>query len=334
VMHSKAMLSGSIAVIGAGISGTAAARALQAAGARVVLWEKSRGAGGRSAERRALDELRFDHGAQYFTVRDPQFAAQVDRWRQVGAAAPWTGRIVVLQQGAVLDESSRVARWVGVPGMNALARNLAEGVELRRQARVARIDRAGNLWELRGEQGELLGSYDAVICSPPAPQTAELLGEIAPRLAERARAAVTAPCWAVMAALDRPLEAPWDGAFVHGNPLAWIARNSSKPGRPTQQETWVLHACPQWSREHLEADAATVETLLLEAWSEATGLRLPTLTHVAVHRWRFALPSEPLPERRLWDPQLQLGACGDWCGGPRVEGAFLSGLEIAGCLGA
>ena len=48
------------------------------------------------------------------------------------------------------------------------------------------------------------------------------------------------------------------------------------------------------------------------------------------HRWRYALPAEPLAERCLFDAELQVAACGDWCAGPRVEGAFLSGASAAG----
>ncbi|MGF2507850.1 NAD(P)/FAD-dependent oxidoreductase, partial [Ralstonia pseudosolanacearum] len=31
----------------------------------------------------------------------------------------------------------------------------------------------------------------------------------------------------------------------------------------------------------------------------------------------------------LWDAASRLGACGDWCEGPRVEAAFLSGVALA-----
>ncbi|WP_164103864.1 FAD-dependent oxidoreductase [Candidatus Laterigemmans baculatus] len=34
----------------------------------------------------------------------------------------------------------------------------------------------------------------------------------------------------------------------------------------------------------------------------------------------------------VWDRAVGLGACGDWCGGPRIEGAFLSGAAMAGSL--
>lgn len=40
---------------------------------------------------------------------------------------------------------------------------------------------------------------------------------------------------------------------------------------------------------------------------------------------RAAIASAPIGEPRLFDSELEIGACGDWCLGGRVEAAFLSG---------
>ena len=51
-----------------------------------------------------------------------------------------------------------------------------------------------------------------------------------------------------MLAFKQSLGLEFGGAFVHGSPLSWIARNSSKPGRDVEPETWVLHASSEWTR--------------------------------------------------------------------------------------
>ena len=63
-------------VIGAGISGLAAATELARAGCKTIILEKSRGIGGRMATRRVGAAV-CDHGAQFFTVRTRAFAATV-----------------------------------------------------------------------------------------------------------------------------------------------------------------------------------------------------------------------------------------------------------------
>ena len=138
------------------------------------------------------------------------------------------------------------------------------------------------------------------------------------------------PCWAVMAVLDSPLPVQFDGAFVQDSSLSWVARNSSKPMRSSDQDCWVLHGSADWSLNHADDPSAEViERLLQEFWRLT---RIPAIKprHIAAHRWRYALPLEPLEDRCLFDSASGLGACGDWCSGPRVEGAFLSGAAAAG----
>ena len=74
------------AVIGAGIAGLSCARALAASGVHVTVFDKSRGSGGRMSTRRG-EGWACDHGAQYFTARDPLFQAELARWQAAGVAA-------------------------------------------------------------------------------------------------------------------------------------------------------------------------------------------------------------------------------------------------------
>jgi predicted NAD/FAD-dependent oxidoreductase len=296
-------------------------------GVRVKVFDKARGAGGRMSTRRA-EAWQFDHGAQYFTVRDPLFARQVESWRRDGLVARWPGTIAVLDSGNMVIKGDETERNVGVPGMNAVCRHLAADLDTTFQTRIAALERVGEQWRVTTDQGADLGLFDAVVVSAPPPQTAALLEEAAPDLAARAAGVEMSPCWAVMAVFPRPLDLGFDGAFVHNSPLSWVVRNGSKPGRP-DGEAWVLHASPQWSRENLELDRTEAAPRLLDAFAEAAGgIEMPPV-HLDAHRWRFALPPEPLSEPCLFDADLRLAACGDWCGGPRVEGAFLSGYAVA-----
>ena len=174
-----------------------------------------------------------------------------------------------------------------------------------------------------------LGTFDSVIVTAPPTQTAELLQAV-PRVADRALATAMQGCWAVMLGFAKTLPLDFDGAFVHESPLAWIARNSSKPDRHQDAETWVLHASPEWSAAHLEDTPEVAQRLLLDEFWRSTGLSPAPPDYVTAHRWRFALPPQPMEDRCLFDREMQVAACGDWCGGPRVEGAFLSGMAAAG----
>ena len=318
-----------VAVVGAGISGLVCARTLVDHGYPVTVFEKSRGVGGRMATRRTDNGFQFDHGAQYFTARDSRFRRYVNSWMSDGIVSPWHGRIVVLENGEVTSVKTGTDRYVAVPRMNAICKHLATDVDIRFQTHIDSLERAGNQWRIAATKETSIGLFDFAVVSAPAGQTADLLRGV-PSLAGCARDTAMQGCWAVMLAFQSPLGLEFDGAFVHGSVLSWIARNSSKPGRRAEVETWVLHASAEWTHAHLEETAESIAQLLTAEFWPAIGLPPTRPDYSVAHRWRYALPPEPLAESCLFDPEMKVAACGDWCGGPRVEGAFLSGISTAG----
>ena len=321
-----------VVVVGAGLAGLTCARELADGGFEVRVFEKARGPGGRMATRRA-GERRFDHGAQYFTVRDDRFERAVDSWCRQGVVAPWKGTIVAVDNGNVTLKTSRVPRFVGVPGMNAVCRHLALGLDVSYSTRVDSLNQEGDVWVLKDEGGVDLGRVDVVVVSAPSPQAGALFRTCSPDLATRTAAVEMAPCWAVMVTFPERLHLGFDGAFVNNSAISWVSRNASKPDRPGH-ESWVIHASPEWSTTHLEEEPDLAAEALVREFCAALGVQREQPRHLTAHRWRFALPRSPLPETFLFDANLGLAACGDWCGGPRVEGAFLSGIAAAeGILG-
>ena len=331
-----------IAVVGAGIAGLAAAGTLHDQGHRVVVFEKSRGVGGRMSTRRSRSDmgrgLTHDHGAQYFTARDLRFQRHVASWVERGVAAPWDGRMVTLELGAdgsVVEgpDPNPGVRYVGMPGMNSVQKHLAQGLEVRTGVRVQGLETRDGRWSLLLNANEVADGFDAVLVCLPAEQAAVLL-EPAGGLARQAASGRTAPCFAAMLTLPEPIEVPFQGAFVRGGPLSWIAEDSTKPGRGGEQG-WVLHGSPEWSEQHLEEDPQSLLPGMVDAFGGLVrrwAPQLPPTEFAVAHRWRYALPENPLEVDHLWDGERMLGAAGDWCGGPRVEGAWRSGVAVAGAL--
>lgn len=330
----------SAAILGAGLSGLCCARSLQEAGFRVRLFDKSRGVGGRMATRRT-DRGSFDHGAQYFTARDPRFRAMVAQWVDAGAAAPWTPALVAIDMAGGTPARSAVGdgtvRHVGVPTMNRIPRLLAEGLDVRTGRTVVGAHRAADpdgrhRWTVEavdadGAQLPAEGGFDWLVAAMPSPQAVKLLGD-APALQDQAAALPMVPCWAVLATFDAPLDTGFDAAFVNGSPLTWIARNGAKPGRDASPECWVLHAARDWSESLLEAPAEEACARMLEEFRRVTGCAAaPAIARA--HRWRFSGPGARTDLACLFDASSRAGACGDWLAGSRVEGACLSGLELA-----
>lgn len=217
--------------------------------------------------------------------------------------------------------------------MSALARHLGRALAVRSGTRIVALQREDRRWRLFGDDGAAAGPFDVVVVAVPSPQAGPLLAE-APALATRLGDAVLAPCWALMLAFAEPLPTKVAAASVDGGPLAWICHDGGKPGRGREgagpaPATWVAHASPAWSRAHLEEDRTDVAPALLAAFADSLGIDVPRPLHLAAHRWRYARVERALGEPCLYDRELGVGACGDWCLGPRLEAAYLSGLALA-----
>lgn len=307
-----------IAIVGAGMAGLSCATRLAALGHDVALFDKGRGPGGRMATRRVEADgttLRFDHGAQYFTARDPRFVEQVARWEREGVVARW-------------DAAGEDA-WVGAPTMNAPIKAMAGRHDVQFGTRIEQLLRDGDGWQLDGK-GAPDRRFDAVVVALPAEQAGPLLQPHASAMGNLADTTSSAPCWTIMAAFEQRLPSERDTIRHHGA-IGWAARNNAKPGRGSA-ECWVVQASPDWSRAHLEDEATAVETALLDQLADAIGAPLPPRLAISAHRWRFAR-SGAAGEEALWDAQQRIGVCGDWLIGPRVEAAYLSGLILAETVG-
>ena len=313
-----------VAIVGAGLGGIACARALVQQGRSVVVFDKGRKPGGRLSSRRA-SESTFDHGAPLFTAMTPSFREVVEGWTEAGFVRPWQGRFA-----AIAADGSRsrweVEPWVGVPTMSALPRALAAGLDVRAPIRVGRVEARSAGWSLFDEGGGALGAFGTVVINTPAGQAVPLLP--AP-LRERAQAAdgEMEPCWTAMVVPAEPWDPGFDAAQLESGPLSRVFSQASKPGRGALPG-WVLHARGDWTAAHWDDAPTDVIAALVAAMGGPTG-PVGALAFSEAHRWRYARAAAGVVEGSLWDADARIGACGDWCGGPGVEGAWHSGTSLA-----
>jgi renalase len=303
-----------IAIIGTGIAGLSAARALQDAGHVVQLFDKSRGSGGRMSSKRS-DAGALDMGAQYFTARDRRFVNEVQRWQNNGWAEQWKPQLYNFKSGQLTPSPDEQIRWV-------------DDLPVEFGCRITEVFQGKQHWNLLDADGGNHGPFSHVIVATPAPQATALLAA-APKLASAAAGVKMDPTWAIALAFDKPLDTPMEGCFVQDSPLDWLARNRSKPGRDNTLDTWVLHATSTWSKAHLDLSKEAVIEHLHGAFAELLHSAMPAPSFSLAHRWLYARPSSAHEFGVLADADLGLYVCGDWCLSGRVEGAWLSGQEAA-----
>lgn len=326
-----------VAIIGAGLSGLSCARALLTGGQSVRVLDKGRGVGGRMATRRIEghgapegQSALFDHGAQFFTARSPEFQAELANWSGAGLARPWfQGQSTLDEEGRVQSKPDGHPRFCCPRGMTAIAKHLAQGLDVLVGARITRLDHdeGKGIWSLWSGEEEVLRARSLVL-TPPVPQSLELLDASQISLPTLQRATLEPMhyerCIAVMLWLSEPLSLPNNALYASTSTLSWLGDNTSKGLCDVPALT--LHGAPGWSAANWEASDEQVVSELARA---ARAFWSGEIVASSVARWKFSKPIEPrIDGCQVW-PEKRLAFAGDAFGGAKVEGAWRSGRAAA-----
>ncbi len=313
-----------VVIVGAGIAGLAAAGALRRAGAQVTVLDKGRSPGGRLATRR-IGGARLDHGAQFFTVRSGEFGRLVDALRTDGLIRQWSDGF---------QRPDGYPRYVVAGGMNALAKRLAEDLDVRTAAMAFAVRPSGGGWSVQLDDGSSFDA-EAVLLTCPLPQTLSLLVTSGASVPEELAATDYDRTIAWLAVLDRPSAVPAPGGLqAPTDELLFVADHQSK--RISEVPALTVHASAGWSLTHWDEPvevAAEALHRLAEPW-----LGQARVLEWQIKRWRFATPQRLWPERCfVTDGTAPLALAGDAFAGPKqsgsnLEGAYLSGLAAAEAL--
>jgi renalase len=325
-----------IAVIGAGIAGLTCAQKLQQAGKSVVLIDKSRGLGGRLATRR-LAGTHADHGVCYLQAKGDRFGQWIDELVSTGILRVWTTGIHRLAADGSLQSPPKSGNYYAAPlGATSIAKYLGKDLEIIGDKLITSIDPINHGWQLSSKDPEFsLTAAQVVVATPPAQALAMTKETIDPTCIQQLSSVQFSRSIAAIAVYpttDQTAAAalPWQGIQCIDHPtLAWIGLDSSKQLNPTQP-VLVIQSSAAFAEQYFDApDLAVVGQKLVD---EIAPL-IPTLTTpelVQVHRWGYAFAQNPLSSQFLIaQTAAPLYFGGDWCGGNRVESAYLSGMALA-----
>nr|XP_034902888.1 renalase isoform X2 [Populus alba] len=354
-----------VAVVGGGISGAVCASTLAKNGISVTLFESARGPGGRMSQRREISEdgkeLLFDHGAPFFSASNSDVLRLVHEWESKGLVEEWKENFgsfdCISKKFLDIEQEAPNKKYVGIPGMNSICKALCNetGVESKFGVGIGKLECLDDeKWSLTGLDGQNLGRFSGVVVSDKSiasPRFTDVTGRpppldlsLTPELALKLQDIPVSPCFALMLAFSEPLSSISVKGFSFKNSeiLSWSHCDSSKPGRSTASERWVLHSTANYARGVIaqtglqKPSSATLTKVAEELFQEfqSIGLNIPRPFFMKAHRWGSAFPTASIAREQkcLWDRKKRLAICGDFCVSPNVEGAILSGLAAASKL--
>jgi predicted NAD/FAD-dependent oxidoreductase len=310
-----------VVVVGAGVAGLMAAQSLVKNGHDVVVVDKGRSPGGRLATRR-IDNATLDHGAQFFTVRESLFESHVAEWIASGVVTEWCRGF-----DSTTQNNDGFPRYRGARGMTDIAKHLAQGLDVRCNTLAFSIARgATSKWQLKIDDGSVLDA-DAIIVTCPLPQAYALLVTAGIELPESMLRTEYDRTICLLAVLNQSSAVANLGGLQNPDEtFSFIADNAIKG--ISSAVALTMHANPQFSLEHWDTSTDDVQHLLLERATPWIGDA--TVSTSQIKKWRLATPLTIWPERYWANDMIVLA--GDAFGGPKIEGAALSGLAAANYL--
>lgn len=331
-----------VAVVGAGAAGTAAAYALRESDAAVTVFEKSGGVCGRAATRRQ-EGCVYEYGANCLTADDERVTELVTEELPNDGLVEIDAPIWTLDGDGSVSEGrdDQTTKWTYEQGITQLSKRLidAAGATVHRDTRVESLDRTTDGWQVSDAEDNEYGRFEAVLLTPPAPQTADLLGQSGWRHADRRplrETIASVPYRTIVAGVlhyDFELDVPYYGLVNDDrtHDVGWAGREECKAGHVPDGETLLLvQMAPHWSVEHYrDPPTALVEEIATATAGLLDDDRLADPTWTDHQHWRYALPDDGVPDGAL-DSAIEhnLFFAGDWVTGEaRLHAAVRNGLE-------
>lgn len=337
-----------IAIIGAGVSGLAAAFQLSSGDDHIEIFEKSRGLSGRAASR-SKNGSRYDYGANYFKVESDALARLVFEDLPTDDLCRIVGDIGTFDKKGHFSEGDPAqnakAKWSYRGGISTLGKLMVTFAELEvlSTTRIVRIEQCREKWDLIDDEGRRYEDYDAVLLTPPSPQTIDLLqcSKLGDATVPELLISVLAKAeyhsqFSVIMSFPSTIIMPGDCyALINADrehSLAWVSHENGKAGHvPNGESLLIAQMSPSWSAEHYETPAAEIIAEALSAMRDVIDFDLPEPTWSDTQRWRFAHPHSTVNKEKL-QAALPPGVfiAGDaLVGKGRIGGAIETGFDAA-----
>jgi predicted NAD/FAD-dependent oxidoreductase/deoxyribodipyrimidine photolyase len=320
-----------VAVVGAGIAGLSAANILHEQGFKVKVFEKNPCPGGRMASI-LFQEKSFDTGSNIFNVTHPGFRAEARRLMQNKRFAAWKHNSFV--SNAQSQHRLAGQSWVATPSMQACAEFLSQKLECQYNTNVGTLERRDGGWTIYDANNQSLGFYDHLILAVPSTQAVALLKTVAllpPDLMKLIKTApLMQPMWSTIAIFDESLDIKHESINIHSKNIHFACRENKKPGRSMELDSWVLHSSTDFANAHRDTSPDEVALLQVQALMEHFSLPMQEPMVKTAVFWPDASVQKPFG--RHYALYHNIGLCGDWCLGNRLEDAYVSGTALASAL--
>jgi predicted NAD/FAD-dependent oxidoreductase len=308
----------------------------------VLIFEKSRGVGGRTATRRVQGAV-FDHGAQYIKVATPEIEQLLSEVLAHETLVDIGHPVWTFDSANHIHEGDSAQnaepKWSYSDGITRLAKELARNVTIQFGTRIQRFEHTDAGYKLYDQHDAVVSEADALLITAPGPQAHALVEQSRlPQASQQAlldelakatyRRCLTLTLGYPPLLAERPFYALVNTDKKH--PISWLAYEHLKPGRPNTPHVLIAQMAPQWSVAHWEDALPDLTQQIQRLVSELLAENLPEPLWSDRQGWRYALPDHGANSNALNSALPGCYFAGDYTAGQgRVHLAIEQGWQVA-----
>jgi renalase len=311
-------------ILGSGVAGSTIANLLSKKYS-VHVFDKAKGPGGRSSTKRLKKNLSFDHGVQYISPKSIEFVKFSQKLLKKKIFKIWDGNHLDF----TFEKKINSIKYIGAKGNNAICKYQLRNIKQSFASQITRIERKKYFWivELKDKSKY---HFKSLILTCPFPQLKKLARKYLDKKISNLKVQMQ-PNITVMVAFKNQKNLPISSIKFDDKILTWAANENSKKRFKSNFNLWTLQASLKWSKKTINKykNDKSIMSQLVSRFLKLSGLEKNKLMHKNIHGWKYSYNYEKTPFLSNWNKKYQLGICGDWLNGPKVENAWLSANDLA-----
>jgi renalase len=313
-----------ICILGSGIAGSTIANLLSKKYS-IHVFDKARGPGGRSSNKRFKDKLSFDHGVQYIAPKSKEFKKFTQTLFKKKILKIWDGNHLDF----TFEKKPVSIRYIGKKANNDLNKFNLKGVKQTFASTITKIEFKRKIWEITLKDNTKY-QFKYLVLTCPFPQLKKIARKYLGRKIRNLKVQMQ-PNITVMVALKNQKNLPISSIKFNDDILSWAANENSKKRFKSKTNLWTLQASLKWSKKNINKykNDSSIIKKLISRFINLTGFDKNKIIFTGVHGWKYSYNYEKTPLLSFWDKKIKLGICGDWFNGPKVENAWLSANDLA-----
>ena len=311
-------------VLGSGIAGSTIANLLSKKYS-VHVFDKARGPGGRSSNKRFKNNLSFDHGVQYISPKSKLFIKYIQKLHKNKILKIWDDNHLDF----TFEKKPFSTKYIGRKANNDLVKYNLKNIKQTFASPIEKIDFKKYFWEIT-LKNKSKHQFKSLIITCPFPQLKKLAKSYLDKNILKMKVQMQ-PNITVMLALKNQKTLPISSIKFNDDILAWAANENSKKRFKSKINLWTLQATLKWSKKTINKykNDKSIMSELITRFIKLTGFEKNNIIFKRIHGWKYSYNYEKTPYLSIWNKKINLGICGDWFNGPKVENAWLSANDLA-----